>query len=127
MADNLSHECTLCYRAFTIALRRHHCRSCGKLVCAKCSSKKAVLPQKTEEKKKSKKERVCDVCAEELQAQGVNVAGDSDKDNNNNKGKVVGLNVDHKMRLSALHDWTFAFKSHSTVGQEVVEYHKRQQ
>lgn len=119
MADNLSHECCLCYRAFSLALRRHHCRSCGKLVCAKCSSKKAVLAQPTNDKKKGKKERVCDVCADELQAQGINVAGDSDNNNSNNKGKAVGVNVDHKMRLSALPDWTFAFKSHSTLGQEV--------
>lgn len=29
--------CTVCHRPFSILLRRHHCRKCGKVVCAFCS------------------------------------------------------------------------------------------
>lgn len=33
-------ECQLCNRNFTLFSRKHHCRSCGKCVCEKCSREK---------------------------------------------------------------------------------------
>ena len=38
--DKLSNGCLLCGTPFTVWLRRHHCRSCGLLVCQPCSLRK---------------------------------------------------------------------------------------
>ncbi|BFG00220.1 pleckstrin homology domain-containing family F member 1 homolog [Drosophila madeirensis] len=54
--------CMHCKRTqFTFIQRRHHCRSCGAVVCAGCSSKKFLLPQQS-----TKSLRVCDACYERL-------------------------------------------------------------
>jgi hypothetical protein len=42
--DNLSPVCTSCRAAFTFVKRRHHCRNCGKIFCAHCSSNAVPLP-----------------------------------------------------------------------------------
>ncbi|CAH1250841.1 PLEKHF1 [Branchiostoma lanceolatum] len=56
-------EANLCQRClqtrFTLLERRHHCRSCGRVVCADCSNRKEVVHQKAV--------RVCNICAENLQ------------------------------------------------------------
>eukprot|EP01083_Nonionella_stella_P084986 235359_1 len=36
--------CPICNDHFNAVNRRHHCRSCGKVFCHKCSSQRAVLP-----------------------------------------------------------------------------------
>ncbi|XP_034475654.1 pleckstrin homology domain-containing family F member 1 homolog [Drosophila innubila] len=46
---------------FTFVQRRHHCRNCGAVVCAACSTKKYMLPQQS-----TKAQRVCDACYERL-------------------------------------------------------------
>jgi len=47
-ADRESGDCMRCGKAFgsvvSLTNRRHHCRKCGYLVCAKCSAQKAVIP-----------------------------------------------------------------------------------
>ena len=36
-------KCNSCYVDFTILVRRHHCRNCGKIFCANCSNFKTNL------------------------------------------------------------------------------------
>lgn len=50
--------CVICNAGFTVLKRRHHCRRCGKCVCAKCSNYKAIL--KNIDAKKP--QRVCAIC-----------------------------------------------------------------
>lgn len=56
--DEWSEECFECTSKFTLVRRRHHCRSCGRLFCQKCLSKKMVIPHANTEKV----EKVCDSC-----------------------------------------------------------------
>jgi len=50
--------CMLCKKTkFSVLERRHHCRKCGAVVCAGCSSKKFLLA-----KQSAKSLRVCDGC-----------------------------------------------------------------
>uniref|UniRef100_T1J575 FYVE, RhoGEF and PH domain-containing protein 6 n=1 Tax=Strigamia maritima TaxID=126957 RepID=T1J575_STRMM len=35
--------CQLCTMPFTVTFRRHHCRACGKVICASCSANRAPL------------------------------------------------------------------------------------
>jgi len=42
--DNECSGCMVCSTSFTVFRRRHHCRSCGKVVCDSCSEKRLLLP-----------------------------------------------------------------------------------
>ncbi|KAK3770959.1 hypothetical protein RRG08_029050 [Elysia crispata] len=53
--------CMLCLVEFTLTWRRHHCRSCGRIICAQCSQNKAPLRYL-----KYKPSRVCDECFDKL-------------------------------------------------------------
>jgi hypothetical protein len=57
VSDKEHINCMLCGTDFTVLRRRHHCRSCGKLVCNGCSEHKMVLPNLG-----SERVRVCDIC-----------------------------------------------------------------
>ncbi|XP_041133648.1 lateral signaling target protein 2 homolog isoform X4 [Polyodon spathula] len=43
--DEVCSFCTACEAPFTVIRRKHHCRSCGKIFCSRCSSHSAPLPQ----------------------------------------------------------------------------------
>jgi hypothetical protein len=48
--DSSTSTCALCSSVFTLLRRRHHCRTCGHIICSSCSSHTLV------------KHRVCDRC-----------------------------------------------------------------
>ena len=54
--------CQKCAVEFTVLVRRHHCRSCGHVVCSSCSSNKAPLRYLEFDSA-----RVCDPCYEALE------------------------------------------------------------
>ena len=42
--DSARAECGQCRRSFNLFRRRHHCRSCGGLMCSKCVKAQHALP-----------------------------------------------------------------------------------
>ena len=56
--DDQCTECAACKDAFSLVRRKHHCRSCGLIFCAKCSSGAIPLPRYD----LTKNVRVCDTC-----------------------------------------------------------------
>ncbi|CAH2299653.1 lateral signaling target 2 homolog isoform X1 [Pelobates cultripes] len=56
--DEACNECTACKAPFTVIRRKHHCRSCGKIFCSRCSSHSAPLPRYGQ----MKAVRVCTHC-----------------------------------------------------------------
>ena len=69
--------CQLCLETFTFLLRRHHCRACGKVICASCSRFRAHLPYLVSSSSTSvavDAERVCEKCADVLKRKGMSVA-----------------------------------------------------
>jgi len=56
--DKLSDACLLCGSKFTFTSRKHHCRSCGLLVCQSCSARKLQFSKEG----KMTMERACDKC-----------------------------------------------------------------
>jgi len=61
--DSAASQCQSCSADFTIAHRKHHCRSCGFVVCSYCTNKKLGLT-----KVAPKPEKVCDACFNRLTA-----------------------------------------------------------
>ncbi|XP_064182533.1 lateral signaling target protein 2 homolog isoform X2 [Anguilla rostrata] len=43
--DSACDHCMACHAPFTLLRRRHHCRSCGKIFCSRCSPNEAPLPR----------------------------------------------------------------------------------
>ncbi|GLH03460.1 Lateral signaling target protein 2 homolog [Gryllus bimaculatus] len=43
--DGEAPRCMSCEAVFTVVRRRHHCRNCGKVFCARCSSNSVPLPR----------------------------------------------------------------------------------
>lgn len=82
--DNASLTCLLCVEKFTYSNRRHHCRTCGALVCDNCSSKRLITakspmtksrrnsasvplsPKEGASGKRGGGDRVCDGCFNKL-------------------------------------------------------------
>ncbi|CAK5074529.1 unnamed protein product [Meloidogyne enterolobii] len=51
--------CMLCSKGFSIVVRRHHCRACGRVLCSSCCSNKRSLAY---DDNPSNKHRVCTPC-----------------------------------------------------------------
>ncbi|CAD5119010.1 DgyrCDS7665 [Dimorphilus gyrociliatus] len=65
--DSATTVCMICNARFTMFVRRHHCRRCGRVICSTCSSKRMKLGDGEE------LVRVCDDCAELLSNDPVKV------------------------------------------------------
>ena len=55
-------SCSECGTKFGIKVRKHHCRHCGRVLCAKCSSKEVTIPKFN----LTRPVRVCEVCFDVL-------------------------------------------------------------
>ncbi|CAJ0963188.1 unnamed protein product, partial [Mesorhabditis belari] len=53
--------CMLCSVKFSLIVRRHHCRACGRVLCAACCNERATLAYLGDDEKKNK-QRVCQPC-----------------------------------------------------------------
>ena len=61
--DSEVNACITCKSGFTITNRKHHCRNCGQIFCADCSTKRAPMANF------KNPQRVCDPCYGEIQQQ----------------------------------------------------------
>ncbi|RWS28542.1 early endosome antigen 1-like isoform X2 [Leptotrombidium deliense] len=61
--DDEVKNCTSCSKQFSLAIRKHHCRSCLQIFCNDCSSKVAIIPSHSS----NKPVRVCDTCFAEVE------------------------------------------------------------
>ncbi|KAF2748518.1 hypothetical protein M011DRAFT_400799, partial [Sporormia fimetaria CBS 119925] len=43
--DSEVDACPVCERQFSFFYRRHHCRKCGRVVCANCSPHRITIPR----------------------------------------------------------------------------------
>ena len=58
VGDNASTVCQRCEKKFSLTVRKHHCRSCGRLCCSECVGNKMMVRGEREV------QRVCKKCAE---------------------------------------------------------------
>ncbi|KAF9459286.1 hypothetical protein BDZ94DRAFT_1224932 [Collybia nuda] len=62
--DEKTASCMRCGRAFGWRRRRHHCRLCGRCVCASCSGRTFFISDPSSKSDSSKPARACDACYE---------------------------------------------------------------
>ncbi|KAI3384986.1 hypothetical protein SNEBB_005162 [Seison nebaliae] len=62
--DSEEKRCKLCQANFNLINRRHHCRSCGYVVCDNCSKGRSVIAGQSSTEKDDL--RVCDACKRKL-------------------------------------------------------------
>lgn len=60
--DAKTDSCMRCGRTFGWRRRRHHCRLCGRCICASCSGKTFFIMDSTAAKSSHKSARACDAC-----------------------------------------------------------------
>lgn len=60
--DDDSDDCEICASPFGFLTRRHHCRTCGRLVCHACSPHSISLNEYNPNSSKNTKSRVCNIC-----------------------------------------------------------------
>lgn len=56
-------QCWICHDIFTLTLRPHHCRRCGRGVCHACSQNRDYFEGDT----RTSKQRICDTCVGSFQ------------------------------------------------------------
>ncbi|KAJ3212814.1 hypothetical protein HDU67_003619 [Dinochytrium kinnereticum] len=60
--DSTAQACSQCSKRFSIFVRRHHCRWCGKVFCDNCTSRRWNLPSSSS----FSLSRVCNICFSHL-------------------------------------------------------------
>ncbi|KAF7813970.1 1-phosphatidylinositol-3-phosphate 5-kinase FAB1B [Senna tora] len=91
MPDQSCRVCYECDSQFTLINRRHHCRLCGRIFCAKCTTNSVPAPSSSQRNPWEEREkiRVCNYCYKQWE-QGI-AASD----------KVIQVsNLDHSASLS---------------------------
>jgi hypothetical protein len=56
--DEDINDCIICNKEFGLFLRKHHCRSCGNIICHDCSDNFVTI----EEMSELGEQRVCNMC-----------------------------------------------------------------
>ncbi|KAJ1816990.1 hypothetical protein LPJ75_001848 [Coemansia sp. RSA 2598] len=62
--DESTERCYICFRDFSLFVRKHHCRACGKIVCNSCSRKNIMFV--AQDSTEAKEGRGCDQCIARL-------------------------------------------------------------
>ncbi|TFK23230.1 hypothetical protein FA15DRAFT_757435 [Coprinopsis marcescibilis] len=62
--DGKTSECMRCGKLFGWRRRRHHCRLCGRCVCAACSDRTFFIADSSGKAESTKPARACDACYE---------------------------------------------------------------
>jgi len=88
--------CQSCSSEFSLVNRRHHCRACGKVVCAPCSSNKAPLKYRQFEAS-----RVCDSCFDTLEKMYGDDIDLRSRFKRRDVSRAVGRFVPQRLKLSA--------------------------
>lgn len=71
--DASVNNCSVCDSLFNLMNRKHHCRSCGYIICNKCSNKKTWIPKFLKIPKPDfefnilEPQRICDKCNQKIQ------------------------------------------------------------
>ena len=108
--DSTSNHCLVCRSEFNFFNRRHHCRQCGILCCASCSSKTSQFWD--EKKRWTSAQRVCDACARRRETE-VAVGTGNKIDPISGSNSLPSQNVTIVIVIRAARELTYARQSGS--------------
>ncbi|XP_034669642.1 zinc finger FYVE domain-containing protein 26 homolog [Drosophila subobscura] len=95
--DEAASHCMCCRRAaFTMLMRRHHCRRCGRVVCYACSTQRLRIPELYAELEV----RICNDCGSALSATSAGESHSSSSREHSNVSATPSLLDACKWRLS---------------------------
>lgn len=101
--DHSVSACMACGHAFSVTVRRHHCRHCGRLVCGACSPHKTRLPQAVT---KTARVRVCGTCFRALGGADGEPAGPEEAEPSPGAGTPMGSRKQSAGAMSAVSEGT---------------------
>ncbi|KAJ7963358.1 1-phosphatidylinositol-3-phosphate 5-kinase [Quillaja saponaria] len=111
MPDHICRVCYECDSQFTVFNRRHHCRLCGRVFCAKCTTNSIPAPSSDRRNWEDREKiRVCNYCYKQWE-QGIATA--------NNGIEVPNLDSSTFLSTSSL----ASIKSSGTVNSSNVTHH----
>ncbi|KAH8375975.1 hypothetical protein KR200_012072 [Drosophila serrata] len=97
--DEEASHCMCCRRAaFTMLMRRHHCRRCGRVVCYACSTHRMRIPELYDELEV----RICNDCASSSAPRDQGDGVSSERSNVSGSGSSLGCSEVCKWRLSGI-------------------------
>jgi len=98
--DEEASHCMCCRRAaFTMLMRRHHCRRCGRVVCYACSTHRLRIPELYDELEV----RICNDCASSTAARDQRDGASSERSATSGSGSRSSGQSDYcKWRLSGI-------------------------
>ena len=111
MPDQSCRVCYDCDSQFTVFNRRHHCRVCGRIFCAKCTSNAVIHPSDKQKTSCEDKERVrvCNYCFKQYEGNCLAI------DNESNVA-APGLNSSPPPILANTSSSSTCNSSSSTIG-----------
>ncbi|CAN0913380.1 1-phosphatidylinositol-3-phosphate 5-kinase FAB1B [Linum grandiflorum] len=123
MPDQSCRVCYECDSQFTVFNRRHHCRVCGRIFCAKCTSNAVLHPSDNPTTSSEDKERVrvCNYCFKQYEGNCLVIDNDSNvaaPDLNSSPSPILP----NSSSSSTCNSSNFAPMDAATVEQETEEY-----
>ena len=92
--DEFVLNCTSCSTAFSLSVRKHHCRRCGEIFCTQCAGKTARLPRLGYG---TTAQRVCESCFSAVSLETLD-GNDTNKDDDE-LSRVESTTIDSLKRL----------------------------
>jgi hypothetical protein len=117
--DNLAPNCEKCAKPFTVSVRRHHCRNCGKVYCQSCSFRKAAVLARGI----TTEVRLCDACYFTIVTAPKGSPGNSFRGSSQQQGAGGNVGISGGGQRNASHTNLASIASDSSAAHSANNHH----